>query len=139
MWLFRVTHIIFMFLRFINFIVNWFLYDFCNFHRFYFLDALAYLDLMIETHSLTHSLTRRLEVDSPIPPQFSSLRLRHQPVTQNGMSLKWNVTQDGMSLKMECHSKWSVTQNEMSLKTECHSKWNVTKNAMSQKINCHSE
>ena len=48
-----------------------------------FLDAPASLDLLI-----THSLTHRLEIDSPIPPQFLSLRLRHRPVTQNGMSLK---------------------------------------------------
>ena len=37
-----------------------------------FLDALASLVLMIETHwlthSLTHSLTRRLEIDSPSDP-----------------------------------------------------------------------
>ena len=49
-----------------------------------FLDALASLVLMI----VTDSLTRTLEMDSPIQPQFSSFRLRHQPVTQNGMSLK---------------------------------------------------
>ena len=66
---------------------------------------------------LTDSLTRRLEIYSPIPPQFSSLRLRQQP--------KWNVTHDGMSLKMECHSIWNVNQNGMSLKMECHSNWSV--------------
>ena len=99
-----------------------------------FLDALASLLLMIKTHSRT----RRLEIDSPILPQFSSLRLRHQAVTQNGMSLKmechskWNVTQNGKSLKMECYSKWNVTQNGMSLKMECHSKWNVTQNVVTQ-------
>ena len=109
-----------------------------NFDASIFLDALASLDLLI-AHSLTDSLTERLEIDSPIPPQFSSLRLRHQPVTQNGMSLKmechskWNVTQNGMSLKMECHSKWNVTQNRMTLKMECHS------NGMSPKMECNSK
>ena len=107
-----------------------------------FLDALASLNLLI-AHSLTHSLTQRMEIDSPIPPQFSSLRLRHQSVTQNGMSLKmecrsqWNLTQNGMSLKMECHSKLNDTQNGMSLKMKCHSKWNVTQNGMSLKMECH--
>ena len=37
-----------------------------------FLDALASLDLM----TVTDSLTRRLEIDSPILTQVSSLRLR---------------------------------------------------------------
>ena len=37
-----------------------------------FLDALASLVLMI----VTHLLTKRLEIDSPIPPKASSLRLR---------------------------------------------------------------
>ena len=46
-------------------------------------------------------------------------------VTQNVMSLKWNIT------KMLCDSKWNVTQNgmslKMSLKVNCHLKRNVTK------------
>ena len=37
-----------------------------------FLDALAFLVLKIDPDSLTY----RLEIDSPILPQFSSLRLR---------------------------------------------------------------
>ena len=94
---------------------------------------------MIETHSLTDSLTRRLEIDSLIPPQFSSLRLRHQSVTQMECHSKWNVTQKGMSLKMEYHSKWNVTQNGMSLKIEYHSTWNVNKNLMSLNMECHSK
>ena len=100
-----------------------------------FLDALASLGLMMETHSLTHSLTRRLEIYSPSDSSDPS-----DLITQNGMSLKmechskWNVTQNGMSFKMECHSKWNVTQNGMSLKMECHTKWNVTQNEMSLKM-----
>ena len=54
-----------------------------------FLDALASLGLMIETDSLTDSLTRRLEIDSPSDSSDSSDL----------------ITQNGMSLKMECHSK----------------------------------
>ena len=76
---------------------------------------------------VTDGLTYRMEIDGPIPPQFSSLRLRHQPVTQNGMTLQ-----------MECHSKWNVTQNGMSLKIECHSKLKVTQNGMSLQMECHS-
>ena len=85
-----------------------------------FLDGLASLVLMIETDSLTHSLTYRMEIDGTIPPQFSSLRLKHQPVTQNGMSLK-----------MECYSKWNVIKNGISLKMEYHLKWKVTKHGIS--------
>ena len=40
--------------------------------------------------------------------------------TQNGMSLKWNLT------KNQCYSNWNVTQIKMSLKMECHSNLNVT-------------
>ena len=76
-----------------------------------FLDALASLDLMIDTDWLTHSLTQRQQ----------------------------SVTQNGMSLKMDCHSKWNVSQNGMSLKIECHSKWNVTQSGMSFKMECHSK
>ena len=65
------------------------------------LETLASLVQMIMTHWLNDWLTDGLEIDSP---QFSSLRLRHKPVTQNGMALK-----------MEYHSIWNVTQNGMSL------------------------
>ena len=75
---------------------------------------------MILTDSLTHSLTRRLEIDGPIPPQVLSLRLRHQPVTQMECHTKENVTQNAMSLNMEYHSKWNVTENGMSLKMKYH-------------------
>ena len=43
-----------------------------NNSKTHFLDALASLVLMI----VTDSLTDRLEIDSPIPPKVSSLRLR---------------------------------------------------------------
>ena len=76
-----------------------------------FLDVLASLGLMIITDKLIH----RLEIDSPSDSSDSS-----DLITQNGMSLKWNVTQNGKSLKMECHSKFNVTQNRVSLKMECH-------------------
>ena len=85
-----------------------------------------------------HSQTRALEIYIPIPPKFSSLRLRHQPVTQNRMSLKWNVAQKIISIEMECYSKWHVPQNGMSLTMECHSKWNVNKNGISLNMKCHS-
>ena len=99
-----------------------------------FLNALASLVLMFETHSQTY----QMKIDGPIPPQFSSLKLRHQHVTQNGMSLKmecqskWNVTQNVMSLRIEYQSKWIVTQNGNSLK------WKVPKNGMSLKMECLS-
>ena len=99
------------------------------------------MSLKMEFHSKWNAIKNGM---SPIPPQFSSLKLRHQPVTQNGILLKmechskWNatsqrnITQNGMSLKMECHSKWKVTQNGLSLKLECHSKCSVTQ------MECHS-
>ena len=92
----------------------------------------------------TYTFLNPWALDSPIPPQFSSLRLRHQQVTQNGMSLKmefhskWNVSQNWMSLRMECQSKWNVTKNKISFKMEYHSKWNITQNGMSIKMECHS-
>ena len=97
-----------------------------------FLDALAFLVVMIDTDSLSDSLTNRLgsTSDSSDPSDL---------FTQNGMSLKmeyhskWNATQNGISLKMECYLKWNVTQNGMSLKMEFNLKWNVTK------IECHSK
>ena len=106
-----------------------------------FLDALATLGLMI----VTHWLTDQMEIYYSIPPQVSPLKLRLQPVTQNGMSFKmechskWNNTQNGMSLIMECHSKRNVAENGMSLKMECHSKCNVTQDGMSLEIECHSK
>ena len=121
---------------------------------------LAFCLLFDRNAAWTWFLTKYSEFD--ILPQFSSLRFRHQPVTQNRMSLKmechskrnvswsgmslkiecpsiWNVTQNGIYLKMECHSKQNVSQNGMSLKIECHPKWNVTKNGMSLKMYCHSK
>ena len=65
--------------------------------------VLASLGLMI----VTHSLTDQMEIDCPMPPQVSTLRLRHQPVTQNRMALK-----------IECLPKWNITQNGMSTKNE---------------------
>ena len=74
-----------------------------------------------------HSLTNRLEIDSPIaiPPQISSLRL------QKGLK-GLNVTKMEMSLKLKCH-KMEMSQNgnvnnmEMSLKWKGHLSRNVTK------------
>ena len=65
-----------------------------------FLDALASLGLMIETHWLTDSLT-----DSEIG-NWQSLRFLRSPRSHHS---KGNVTQYGTSLKMECHSKWNVS------------------------------
>ena len=90
------------------------------FPKLKFLDALASLGLMIETDSLTDSLTHwlrdwKLTVPQiPKIPQISSLKME--------CPSKWKVTQNGMSLKFECHSKWNVTENGMSLKIEYHSK-----------------
>ena len=97
-------------------------------------NALASLVQMIVTHWLTH----RMEIDSPIPPQFSSLRLRHQPITQNGMSLLTECHSNGMSIKMECHSKWNGAQYGLSPRMECHSKLNFTQNKMFFKKESHS-
>ena len=85
-----------------------------------FLDALAFLVLMIKTDwlidSLTHSLTERLKIDSLVPPQFSQSRLRHQPVTRIRMSLK-----------LEFHSNSTVNQIRLSIKfalyCTLHSAW----------------
>ena len=73
---------------------------------FGFLDALAYIALMIKTDWLTDWFTYRLEVDSPADSSDPSDL----------------ITQNGMSLKIECHSKLNFTQNEMSLKMGCHKK-----------------